>query len=269
MYIQSKTFLKDNVTIVEPKKTLFLTLIVFLGFFMKILGQENYKNEQGKLERVKAAYNDTYSKMDKIFSLKGIELTKCDIFLRAFKQEKKLEVFAKNKTDDSFVKVVTYDFCVLSGELGPKRKQGDNQVPEGVYYIDRFNPWSNFYLSLGLNYPNDYDKAVATKGNPGGDIFIHGNCVSIGCIPITDEWIKELYVVCLEAQSGGQSKIPIHIFPFKMNSFLSTMIFSSELNSYQKHISFWKMLVPIYEYFEKNQKLPIVKISKTGYFIDN
>jgi murein L,D-transpeptidase YafK len=269
MYIQSKTFLKDNVTIVEPKKTLFLTLIVFLGFFMKILGQENYKNEQGKLERVKAAYNDAYSKMDKIFSLKGIQLTKCDIFIRAFKQEKKLEVFAKNKTDDSFVKVVTYDFCVLSGELGPKRKQGDNQVPEGVYYIDRFNPWSNFYLSLGVNYPNDYDKAVATKGNPGGDIFIHGNCVSIGCIPITDELIKELYVVCLEAQSSGQSKIPVHIFPFRMHSFLSTMIFSSELKSYEKHISFWKMLVPIYEHFENNHKLPVVKISKTGYFIDN
>jgi murein L,D-transpeptidase YafK len=269
MYIQSKTFLKDNVTIVEPKKTLFLTLIVFLGFFMEILGQVTYKKEQEKMERVKVAYNETFVKMDQLFSSKGVQITKCDIFIRAFKQERKVEIYAKNKNDESFVKVVSYDFCMLSGELGPKRKQGDNQVPEGVYYIDRFNPWSNFYLSLGINYPNIYDNAVNTKGNPGGDIFIHGNCVSVGCIPITDEFIKELYVICLEAQNSGQSKIPVHIFPFRMNSFLNSMIFSSELKSYEKHISFWKMLVPIYEYFENNHKLPIVKISKTAYFIDN
>jgi murein L,D-transpeptidase YafK len=269
MYIQSKTFLKDNVTIVEPKKTLFLTLIVFLGFFMEILGQFTYKKEQEKMERVKVAYNETFVKMDQLFSSKGVQITKCDIFIRAFKQERKVEIYAKNKNDESFVKVVSYDFCMLSGELGPKRKQGDNQVPEGVYYIDRFNPWSNFYLSLGINYPNIYDNAVNTKGNPGGDIFIHGNCVSVGCIPITDEFIKELYVICLEAQNSGQSKIPVHIFPFRMNSFLNSMIFSSELKSYEKHIPFWKMLVPIYEYFENNHKLPIVKISKTAYFIDN
>lgn len=269
MYLQSKTFLKDIVTIVEPKKSIFLTLVVILGFFMETQGQNSYKKDQEKLERVKDAYTESYAKIEKTFSSKGVQLSNCEIFIRAFKQEKKLEIFAKNKSDKLFVKIISYDFCVLSGTLGPKRKQGDNQVPEGVYYIDRFNPWSNFHLSLGVNYPNEYDKAMAVKNNPGGDIFIHGNCVSIGCIPITDEYIKELYVMCLEVQNSGQQKIPVHIFPFRMSNFLSTFLLHNEIKAFEKHTSFWKMLLPIYEYFEKSNQLPKISVSKMGYTIES
>ncbi|MBC7451384.1 MAG: hypothetical protein H7259_07840, partial [Cytophagales bacterium] len=65
--------------------------------------------------------------------------------------------WAKGKTSTQFTLTKTYSICSASGTSGPKRKQGDNQVPEGVYYIDRFNPASNFHLSLGLNYPNTSD----------------------------------------------------------------------------------------------------------------
>jgi murein L,D-transpeptidase YafK len=261
MYIQSKTFLGDTVTIFSPKKIIFLACLTFLPNFMDISGQSSILSEQKKLERVKVAYAEAFEKVNTLFNSKNITLAKCDLFLRAFKQEKKLQVFAKNKTDEKFIEVVSYDFCVLSGQLGPKRMQGDNQVPEGVYFIDRFNPWSTFYLSLGLNYPNAYDKSKATKGNPGGDIFIHGNCVSVGCIPITDEYIKELYLMCLEAQNGGQNTIPVHIFPYRMEKYTS-FIYANDKNK-----SFWQMLTPIYEYFETHKKVPSVTISSKGYVI--
>ena len=71
-----------------------------------------------------------------------------------------------------------------SGTMGPKRLQGDYQVPEGFYYINEFNPNSNYHLHLGLNYPNASDKILSDSLRPGGDIYIHGSCVSIGCIPL-------------------------------------------------------------------------------------
>ncbi len=110
-----------------------------------------------------------------------------DILLRAYKQESELELWAKNKKDKQYTLLKTYKICASSGTLGPKRKQGDIQVPEGFYVIDRFNPVSNFYLSLGVSYPNASDKILGVKGALGGDIFIHGNCVTIGCLPISDD----------------------------------------------------------------------------------
>lgn len=108
---------------------------------------------------------------------------------------------------DLFRLIKDYQICSLSGELGPKRQQGDLQVPEGFYWIDRFNPASNFYLSLGINYPNQFDRILGKSGELGGDIFIHGGCVTIGCIPITDDKIKELYLIAVEAKSNGQDGV--------------------------------------------------------------
>jgi murein L,D-transpeptidase YafK len=107
----------------------------------------------------------------------------------------------KNTSDQEFLHIKTYTVCATSGLIGPKRMQGDLQIPEGFYYIDRFNPYSNFYLSLGINYPNTSDRILGDKNNLGGDIFIHGDCVTIGCLPITDSEIKELYIFCVEAKT--------------------------------------------------------------------
>ena len=77
------------------------------------------------------------------------------------------------------------------GQPWPQATQGDSQVPEGFYHMDRFNPLSNFHLSLGVSYPNQSDRILGASGRLGGDIFIHGDCVTIGCVPITDEGIRE------------------------------------------------------------------------------
>ncbi|MEJ7677428.1 MAG: L,D-transpeptidase family protein [Segetibacter sp.] len=94
--------------------------------------------------------------------------------------------------------------CVLwHGAIGPKRLQGDYQVPEGFYYINEFNPKSTYHLSLGINYPNASDRVLSDSIKPGGDIYIHGNCVTIGCIPLQNDQIEELYILCCNGKISG------------------------------------------------------------------
>lgn len=185
-----------------------------------------------------------------------IDSTSFELFLRAFKKEQILEVWAKSKSTDTFIKVQTYDFCTSSGTLGPKRQEGDRQIPEGCYWIDRFNPNSLFHLSLGLNYPNDSDRKLGNPQQPGSNIFIHGGCASIGCIPITNKNIEVLYTLADEAQGLGQRKIPVHIFPSNKIELL--------IKNASKNKAFWKNLSPIFNYFETTHQLPKVWIKPNG-----
>src|SRR5579863_1055617 len=99
------------------------------------------------------------------------------IFIRAFKQERELELWGGNRTGAMHL-LRTYAIAAASGGPGPKRREGDMQVPEGVYRVARFNPHSRFHLSLGLDYPNASDRILGYRGHLGGDIYIHGNHVS-------------------------------------------------------------------------------------------
>lgn len=89
---------------------------------------------------------------------------------------------------------------------GPKQFEGDGKTPEGRYFIDRKNPESSFYLSLGISYPNDADRAFAhAEGkSPGGDIFIHGGTKrfgrrsadwTAGCIAVKNREIRRVYAM--------------------------------------------------------------------------
>jgi murein L,D-transpeptidase YafK len=170
----------------------------------------------------------------------------------------------KHKNEKEFRLFKTYDICYYSGELGPKRKQGDGQVPEGFYKIEAFNPYSNYHLSLRVSYPNASDKIIG-KVNLGGDIMIHGNCVSIGCVPITDTYIKELYILAVEAKNGGQDNIPIHIFPGKLDK--KGMEFLNGKYPENSLQNFWKNLKNGYDYFEENKKLPKIEVDKSGKYV--
>ena len=139
------------------------------------------------------------------------------LYIRSFKYDSQLEVWVKNDIKDQFQLFKTYRVCALAGTLGPKRMEGDYQVPEGFYYINEFNPKSNYYLSLGINYPNVSDKMLSDSLRPGSEIFIHGSCVTVGCIPIRDEQIDELYILAAYAKDQGQDFIPVHIFPIRFN----------------------------------------------------
>ena len=103
-------------------------------------------------------------------------------------------------------KLKSYKFTNFSGDLGPKLKEGDKQIPEGIYQLDYLNPNSAYHLSMKVNYPNAFDQAkgkIEGRDNLGSDIFIHGKNETIGCIPIGDEAIEELFVLSKNALSHG------------------------------------------------------------------
>lgn len=159
--------------------------------------------------------------------------------------------------------VKAFDICVLSGELGPKRKQGDYQVPEGFYHIDRFNPSSNFHLSLGIDYPNASDKILGDPQKPGGDIFIHGSCVTVGCLPMTNEGISEIYLYALYARAAGQRDIPVYIFPFEMTD----RNLQTYIKRYPAHKTFWENLKKGHDRFIGDRKELAVKIDNKGNYL--
>lgn len=189
----------------------------------------------------------------------GIAKERVNIFLRAFKQEQELEVWVSDAEQKEFQHLLTYPICKDSGALGPKRKEGDLQVPEGLYHIDRMNPNSTYHLSMGLNYPNASDRIRGDHNEPGSDIFIHGGCVTVGCLPITDPKIEELYALVTQAQANGQDHVPVHIFPARMDD----PNFQTSLPD-SPHASFWSELLTFYEHFEQQQQVPNFTIDETG-----
>jgi murein L,D-transpeptidase YafK len=219
--------------------------------------------DQKKIQRVSDAIGEKQDFLQNQLKKNGLELENLNVLLVAFKEEKELEVYAKKKEDLTYQKISTYDVCASSGQLGPKRKQGDYQVPEGFYYIDRFNPTSAFHLSLGINYPNTSDRRKSTASNLGGDIFIHGSCVTIGCLPLTDDKIKEMYLYAVYAKNKGQTKIPVYIFPFRMSE--EKLIAHEYLYKENPVLEgFWSNLKRGHDKFQTNKKELMISFEQNG-----
>ena len=113
------------------------------------------------------------------------------------KQERVLDIYARGSGGElAFIR--RYPVLGASGTAGPKLREGDCQVPEGVYTIDELNPNSRFHLSLRVGYPNVFDRARAKedgRSGLGGDIMIHGGSSSEGCLAIGDKAVEELFVL--------------------------------------------------------------------------
>lgn len=218
----------------------------------------SFKTSQQKYKRVKTAYDNTWQGLQDLLKSKSINPADFEIYLRVFKKESELECWARNRKDKHFTLVKTFAICAKSGDLGPKRKQGDGQVPEGFYDISGFQPLSNFHLALRVGYPNKSDRIKATGKDPGGDIMIHGNCVTIGCIPIQDGPIEELYVLAVEAKDNGFN-IRADIFPFRFNDKNALL-----LTSLTAHTEFWKSLKAGYDHFETTKTIPKISTDAKG-----
>ncbi|MEP6670510.1 MAG: L,D-transpeptidase family protein [Chthoniobacter sp.] len=189
-----------------------------------------------------------------------------EIFLRWLKREAVVELWARNG-GGRFRLVFRYSLLAVSGVPGPKRREGDKQVPEGFYEIDRFNPKSLFHLSLGLNYPNAADRVLSDREHPGGDIFIHGGNVTIGCAPLGDEAIEEVYLAALGAHEQGQTRIQVHIFPDRMSGPEWEQYAASEIARRPELAAFWAQLRPGFEYFERRRVLPAITVTEDGRYI--
>jgi murein L,D-transpeptidase YafK len=191
------------------------------------------------------------------------------MYLRSFKYDRQLEVWVKSNTKEPYKLFKTYKVCQQSGSTGPKRAEGDYQVPEGFYYINEFNPNSNYHLALGLNYPNASDKILADQNRPGSAIYIHGNCVSTGCIPITDAPIEELYFLASSVHSQGEEFIPVHVFPIKYNVAKSKAYLEVAMKDNKELQLFNNNIKQVFDYFEMKKELPIIMVNKKGEYVLN
>jgi murein L,D-transpeptidase YafK len=138
----------------------------------------------------------------------GVQYPPRRVMLVAFKEEKQLEVWGANRSS-AYKRLAVYPILAASGVAGPKRKEGDYQVPEGFYRISALNPASQFHLSLRVDYPNTEDIAHRTvqQHKMGGDIYVHGGAASIGCIALGDPAIEEIFCLIARAGSGERQII--------------------------------------------------------------
>ncbi len=211
-------------------------------------------------DRVAAARVKSGPAIAAVFQKAGVAYPPERVHLRGFKREGELELWAAAKSG-RFVKVAVYPVLGRSGVSGPKRKEGDLQVPEGFYEIDRYNPKSLFHLSLGLNYPNAADRILSDPKAPGTDIFIHGDEVTIGCLPMGDEMVEQLYLAALDAR---EKPVSVHIFPARMSGESWKEWRDAEIAKNPALKPFWEQLQPGYDYFEKRKRVPEITVRTDG-----
>ncbi len=246
-----------------------ITVLVLFCCLPLLQAQNSYvsiKSGSGKAVNVFSKVEDSLRKQ---FESRKLAWPPRQLYIRSFKYDRQVEVWVKNEPAGHFQYFKTYRMCMQSGTLGPKRMEGDYQTPEGFYYINEFNANSNYHLALGLNYPNASDRVLSDARRPGGDIYIHGGCVSTGCIAVNDQPIEELYVLAANAREQGQDFIPVHVFPvnYKVKRSFEYLAEATKENQFLQQFAI--TLKAAYDHFEEKKELPLVMINKKGAYIIN
>ena len=247
------------------KRVILFILITYQ--FNSLFAQNSFIENQLAFPRVAFAYKSKEDTLKKQFAAANLKWPAQQVYIRSFKYDSQLEVWVRNNFNEAFKLFKTYKICALSGGLGPKRMEGDYQVPEGFYYINTFNPNSTYHLSLGLNYPNASDMLLSDSAKPGNDIYIHGSCITVGCIPIQDNQIEELYLIALHAKNNGQDFIPVHIFPVRYNNPKSSEFLLKAIKQDAEYQHFSAKVKEVYDYFEQHKKLPVISVNKKGEYV--
>ncbi|GEO12500.1 L,D-transpeptidase family protein [Microvirga aerophila] len=179
------------------------------------------------------------------------------MLIRVFKKEAELEVW-KRSASGRYVRLKTFPICRWSGQLGPKRKEGDRQTPEGFYAItaSQMNPNSKHYLSFDTGFPNAYDRA---QGATGSALMVHGTCSSAGCYAMTDAGIAEIYALVREAFRGGQKAVQLQAYPFRMTA--ENLV----RHRLDPNIAFWRQLKEGSDRFEATGEELVVGVSAGRY----
>jgi murein L,D-transpeptidase YafK len=246
----------------------YLLGFIFLCFVAgTVAAQDTYLPLKRTSFRMAGALGVREDSLRKEFNAKGLEWPAKYVFIRSFKYDGQLEIWVKNAAAEKYKLFKTYKVCLQSGSLGPKRIQGDYQVPEGFYYINEFNPNSAYHLALGLNYPNTSDKILSDPSRPGNGIYIHGSCVSVGCIPVTNEDIEEIYIIASAAKANGEDFIPVHIFPVRYNKKSSMDFFDNYVKANPSLQKFSMQLKSAFDKFETTHELPIILIDTRGDYV--
>ncbi len=208
-------------------------------------------------ERAKAAAARVRPALERDLAAKGLHFGD-PVFLRAFKEENVLELWVLRRETKKYELFRTWEIAAQSGKPGPKLAEGDQQVPEGFYFVPRsgMKPDSVFHLAFNIGYPNAYDRH---HGRTGSFIMIHGNCISIGCLAMTDGKIEEIYTLCDAALAGGQEFFRVHFFPFRMTP--------ERLEREKDHewFDFWTNLKEGHDHFEREKVPPDVTVEDGRY----
>ena len=179
------------------------------------------------------------------------------VLIRIYKEESTLEVWKQDR-NGKFALLNSYPICKFSGNLGPKLMQGDYQAPEGFYDITsgQMNPNSSEYLAFNTGFPNAFDRSL---GRTGSFLMVHGGCRSVGCYAMTDYAMEEIYGLVDEAFKGGQEKIQLQAFPFRM----TTQNLASHAGD--PNMAFWEMLKAGSDAFLATEQPPRVAVCDRRY----
>jgi murein L,D-transpeptidase YafK len=208
--------------------------------------------EQTAVVRTGTVYSSTLRQMESLNMERA-----APILLRIYKEESTLEIWKQDRTG-RFVLLNTYPICKYSGKLGPKIVEGDRQSPEGFYDItpDQMNPNSSEYLAFNIGFPNAFDRSL---GRTGSFLMVHGGCRSVGCYAMTDPAMEEIYGLVYEAFHGGQEKVQVQAFPFRMTG-----------ENLARHVedpnaAFWGMLKVGSDAFSATERPPTVGVCNQRY----
>ena len=225
------------------------------------------------MNRVDAARARLRDTLPALFAAVQVPWPPTETFLRAIKEGDDggpgvVELWARGKDQPQLTLIKSYPICAKSGISGPKRRQGDGQVPEGFYTIEKLNPQSSYHLSLRVDYPNESDRIRGRKQNGagvdlGGDIMVHGACVTIGCIPLQDDPIEEVYLAV--ESTFGKQKTRIHIFPRRLDDAGLQKLLSSTSDEALR--SFWRELAVGWNAFEKTKTVPRITVATDGAYV--
>lgn len=179
----------------------------WLAKWVRVKGQPAVDNIPAKTRGYTVAqrleqYGDVVAgRLTPAFSAANVDYPPYEMAYVAFKDERQLLVYARNAASEQWRFIKQYRVHAASGVPGPKLAEGDRQVPEGIYQAQFLNANSRFHLSIRLDYPNDFDRKMAfhdTRSGLGGDIMIHGNAVSIGCLAMGDEGAEDLFILAAQ-----------------------------------------------------------------------
>lgn len=140
------------------------------------------------------------ARLKPFFERAGVPYPPRKAILVGLKAERVMQVYAPDTAGNHRL-IRSYPVLGASGGLGPKLREGDGQVPEGIYPVESLNPNSRHHIALRIGYPNASDRARAAiegRTNLGGDIMIHGGSASIGCLAIGDEAAEDLFVLAVD-----------------------------------------------------------------------
>jgi murein L,D-transpeptidase YafK len=212
----------------------------------------SYETKTRAAERTGTVRPSTLSRMESLNMDRA-----APILIRIYKEDSTLEVWKQDRTG-KFALLNSYPICKFSGHLGPKTTEGDHQAPEGFYDITpgQMNPNSSEFLAFNTGYPNAYDRSL---GRTGSFVMVHGGCASVGCYAMTDYEMEEIYGLADEAFKGGQDKIQLQAFPFRMTE--------ENLASHagDPNMPFWAMLKTGSDAFLASERPPMVAVCDQRY----